>query len=382
MKTIILSIMIVIIGPNLIFANAVFQTGLHGVGIMPLDVENIQLVEEEVFINVPIKKVKCKFYLKNLIDSEKNVKILFPFKGEYDSYGEFPIPDDFFIVYIDEIKINTELSKNSQYRYVYMWNVKFEPYEIKKIICEYKLIKGIVGAEDESHEHFYYINSTGNLWAGNIKKARFKIQFGDSIKEHNPTSFHIKRSNNFYNTSVISSKLLPDNYTWNLKTGIAEYTYSNWEPLDTKTDIYFKSHRQGLTLNDYFRFKKYKGNQVRYTKKDLAVPQTKETEAALGVYCMECAQSSKKEIEASLRDIYHNYLWYLRNEIYARRGYIFKNQRLQLLFSAAPWYKENKNFDFSSLLEIEKQNVEFILRTEKKYKYILSEEVEKQLNNK
>jgi hypothetical protein len=54
----------------------------------------------------------------------------------------------------------------------------------------------------------------------------------------------------------------------------------------------------------------------------------------------------------------------LRNEIYARHGYIFKSKDLQDYFSAKDWYSP-KYEDVASLLNtIEKQNVEFIKKHE------------------
>lgn len=46
----------------------------------------------------------------------------------------------------------------------------------------------------------------------------------------------------------------------------------------------------------------------------------------------------------------------LRNEIYARRGKIFKDKWLQKYFSSFAWYKANPKFTDSMLTEIEKRN--------------------------
>lgn len=54
----------------------------------------------------------------------------------------------------------------------------------------------------------------------------------------------------------------------------------------------------------------------------------------------------------------------IRNEIYARHGYIFKTDDMKVYFSSQPWYKGTRS-DVSSLLsDIEKKNVEFIKRHE------------------
>jgi hypothetical protein len=47
----------------------------------------------------------------------------------------------------------------------------------------------------------------------------------------------------------------------------------------------------------------------------------------------------------------------LRNEIYARRGRVFKDKWLQKYFASFAWYKANANFTEASLTDIERRNV-------------------------
>lgn len=56
----------------------------------------------------------------------------------------------------------------------------------------------------------------------------------------------------------------------------------------------------------------------------------------------------------------------VRNEIYARHGYIFKNKDLQSHFEGNDWYEPNPNFSESLLNEIEKENIKVITNYEKK----------------
>lgn len=54
----------------------------------------------------------------------------------------------------------------------------------------------------------------------------------------------------------------------------------------------------------------------------------------------------------------------MRNEIYARHGYIFQSKDLREYFSSKPWYSEKYN-DVSFLLtEIEERNILFIKKHE------------------
>lgn len=60
-------------------------------------------------------------------------------------------------------------------------------------------------------------------------------------------------------------------------------------------------------------------------------------------------------------------LYLARNEIYARHGYIFKNQDLQEYFGSKSWYRgKTKEVPDSSLNEYERANVQLILSLENK----------------
>ncbi len=63
------------------------------------------------------------------------------------------------------------------------------------------------------------------------------------------------------------------------------------------------------------------------------------------------------------KDLFHLSAYnidFARNEIYARHGYIFKNETYSSYFSSKPWYKKNKKFKESMLNNTEKKNVEFL----------------------
>lgn len=54
----------------------------------------------------------------------------------------------------------------------------------------------------------------------------------------------------------------------------------------------------------------------------------------------------------------------MRNEIYARHGFIFKTKSMKEYFTAQPWYKGKYNDVSSMLSDIEIKNVEFIKKHE------------------
>lgn len=55
----------------------------------------------------------------------------------------------------------------------------------------------------------------------------------------------------------------------------------------------------------------------------------------------------------------------IRNEIFARHGYIFETEPYRTYFNQKSWYVPNYDFDWSMLNSIEKENVDFITKYEK-----------------
>lgn len=54
-------------------------------------------------------------------------------------------------------------------------------------------------------------------------------------------------------------------------------------------------------------------------------------------------------------------LAYFRNAIYAKYGYVFKNQKYRDFFKEYSWYSENDDFSESDLMAIDQQNIKLIL---------------------
>lgn len=54
----------------------------------------------------------------------------------------------------------------------------------------------------------------------------------------------------------------------------------------------------------------------------------------------------------------------LRNEIYARRGRVFKDAQLQKYFITQAWYQPNPDFKDENLTEIESKNLAVIREAE------------------
>ena len=74
--------------------------------------------------------------------------------------------------------------------------------------------------------------------------------------------------------------------------------------------------------------------------------------------------STEELPEETLSDLFTEDLRVLRNEIYARRGRIFKDGELQKYFAAQPWYQPNPDFKDEQLSEIEFKNLASIKKAE------------------
>ncbi len=130
--------------------------------------------------------------------------------------------------------------------------------------------------------------------------------------------------------------------------------------LDKAGDMIMIPHKDGkeyyaevIISND-----KYKRMEGKYTYKDNG---TEEFD-----YIFEYSDVEKLTY-SDLEGHYKEELTMARYEIYARHGYIFKDESISEYFNSKTWYKPTINaedFDESSLNEIEKYNIEFLKQYE------------------
>lgn len=72
--------------------------------------------------------------------------------------------------------------------------------------------------------------------------------------------------------------------------------------------------------------------------------------------------SSRKLTVADIAKLSDNDIQYAINEIYARNGYIFKDEQLKIYYSSMPWYTPNPNFSMSDLNSIENYNINLLTK--------------------
>jgi hypothetical protein len=99
-------------------------------------------------------------------------------------------------------------------------------------------------------------------------------------------------------------------------------------------------------VTDYLNSKSYNGSDKEYDANDLSIPLN--VERSLSLYGVSSYTL-------------------LRNEMYARHGYSFKNPVLSEIFSSAKWYKADTSVGINVLTKTESRNVEYIKKIEDDY---------------
>lgn len=112
--------------------------------------------------------------------------------------------------------------------------------------------------------------------------------------------------------------------------------------------LFSQTDRNLEPITSYLNGKIYTGDNAKYSQADLFLPQA--VENALKLYGV-------------------SGYTLLRNEIYARHGYIFKNNELKTIYSSAKWYKPDSSVGINIISGTESINVEFIKKIEDEYDY-------------
>ena len=112
----------------------------------------------------------------------------------------------------------------------------------------------------------------------------------------------------------------------------------------------------GLGIGAYFVF---------FNKKSGKEEVQKETESNQTIPGSYPYASQRLLTDEDVRNLSQYNLRIMRNEIYARHGFIFQNTEMKNYFSTQPWYSPLNNDVNGILSVIEKKNIEFIKRYER-----------------
>lgn len=117
-------------------------------------------------------------------------------------------------------------------------------------------------------------------------------------------------------------------------------------------------------LEEYGEFKKY--TERDENTKELSVNYNVPAERNFFGSPLYLKAVSEKLAEDDLEDMSKEEMSYLRNEIFARRGHMFKTDKMKTYFGAKKWYKAYNADAAQVLSEIEKANADFIKSVEDK----------------
>jgi hypothetical protein len=360
-----LSFVIIFVVPTLLLGNgATFHHGVHGGSLLPIENRKIKMRSENVIIdasNVTLINegdeipIQCTFNFQNI--SKDTVKILmgFPFVTKAsDEIG--------FTVFVDDQQVDAKKNEEyGAYDCVFTWKVRFKPGQSKQIICKYNGDADVSRADGSGDDwSFIYIAHTGGYWAGPIDTAHFIFKLPKNADSYLKTTI-IK--DNWVSYSRLHATIQPVGSVTNGNS--IEWVKYRWMP-DTirndelnrnihisKDDFVVTFSNSGLSdLNDFFDVKYYDGNSRAYDGNDLMIPDTR---------------ANFQESEGEENNNTLEYYKLLRNEIFARRGYEFKNDTLASFFSALSWYRPVSTNVQAQLSKIEKTNIEFINQAVSKY---------------
>ena len=328
-KIILLSLLSVIsMLSSLVYGNGATFGG-SGQVVFPLNSHDIELSYEQVYIyfNDSID-VDCYFHLKNYGPIQE-VQIGFP---------------DNRVIWGDDIRTITvrDLTTSEQpqvtkkdatgYEKVFLWKTKFNSGELKIINVKYSF--EVSWSSAEPYSKFGYILKTGALWRGVIKKADFYIKFKQEIPH----------------PCILAS---PHNYLYTKDR--LEWHFNNIEP-DFNLEIkIFPRDNEKIYEFMYFPYQAdldddYLWDEVFYVSDEFA-PGEPEKNNPNYVEWVKYQLIILPEI---------------RNEIYARHGYIFQEQKCKELFNKKSWYKPNSSFSYEMFNLVEKRNINYIIELEKK----------------
>lgn len=328
------------------FSNQVCYTNslseeMAGNTIYPINNNNIRLESQSININYNAFKenhynfhqIEAIFNLHNT-DNATELEIGFPNITNYDeklkgfevlSYPEL-IPFDVTLNF-KEGKILSGIDKY-YYSSYYSWTVPFEQHQKQSLLIRYNL-KNINGVN--------YILKTGALWKGRIDEIDINVEFPEPI-------------------SFLEIDAQPENYYYNGKG--MQWQFKNIEP---NFDLYIKHipvPKSYQLENKFFTPYQREDDIYRWDKSLFYINTLLED---FDIYLLELAE--KEQVLTKIKkqlDICE----LIRNEIFARNGYIFSDSKWDDFFSIQSWYEPDVFFEYDKLNQIEKINIKQILEFE------------------
>lgn len=230
-------------------------------------------------------------------------------------------------------------SATTRYSSLQVFELRLMPGERREVVLEDECVwhlyeEGLIpakGGNGLARALFEFFVKGGATWDGDIETAKFKFS-----APRLPAG------------KVYSLIAFPEGYAASENEILWSFEY--WKP------------REGLFFNLFswdLRIMLETGLKEKWSE-EYTANKSLYTPAALSARIKYPGNSSAwRAIDESVQ------LWVLRNEIYARHGYIFKNDILQDYFSKHGWYKKNPGFTDTLLNLTEQENIKLIVQRER-----------------
>ena len=219
-----------------------------------------------------------------------------------------------------------------------------------------------------------------NLWDDYDKENEYFEQLegkGDSSEDdYQPPNRY------FTIDSILNSKESDDQNEMNVSSYEGNNNYENSDDYNPGSDIDYAYLNEfidainrvsdppdlsGEELEEYYK-KEYEAwvNGEAYFDLSLSSDTEQSVTSTSGEYIIPYSDSTVLT-DNDLNGFSAKELTYARNEIYARKGYIFKSTELYSYFKNLSWYCPDPDYDDHVLSDIEKYNVQFILDYQNRY---------------
>jgi hypothetical protein len=300
--------------------------GSRGGNVFPIiRNESIRMVKEEIKIVMGKDscRVYCKFWFKNMGTKAENVFMGFPNYFEDIAQGSNPLRD--FTCTVNGQK--TEFDKQTQttevenipdlkrYEKWFCWNVQFKPGETVLVENNYN---GDLGGSADGTCSFSYLIGTAQTWSSTIANGKVVFDYSKIA------------SKAFVDTTFYSDKTLPIGIERNIYNDSTVFSYNNYLPKWDET---------------------LKVNLLCYWKCPYGELQKIFTESpTLG--------------NIKIKTLSNQTLRLMRNEVFARHGYIFSDTKLKNYFTSQSWYKPDPTFNPNQLNEFELLFLKYIKNLE------------------
>ena len=154
----------------------------QGETMQPVNVTNVQMVNETVHIDLCIENaaVKCNFTMMNHGENE-TLLVGFPVGLGWEGHGEEPYtyPLEDFKAYVNSQSVETKMMDVNGSQWM-VWNMSFDEMEIKDVGVSYWVPLSSYGNYGREMDYWFtYVLKTGAAWGGVIEEANITIVLHD-----------------------------------------------------------------------------------------------------------------------------------------------------------------------------------------------------------